>query len=44
MASVPNEYKLYPGTTYEFFGTSAVVPKAHEAQEYAATCLKTAFQ
>ena len=43
-AGVSNEYRLYPGTTHEFFGTYAVVPLANDAQDYAATRLKAAFQ
>jgi acetyl esterase/lipase len=41
---VANQYMLYPGTTHEFFGTYAVVPKAQEAQQMAATRLKEAFR
>ncbi len=40
---VPNEYRLYEGTTHEFFGTYAVVPPAQEAQEFAAERLRDAF-
>lgn len=43
-AGVSNEYRLFPGTTHEFFGTYAVVPLANDAQDYAATRLKAAFQ
>ncbi len=43
-AGVTVNYQLYPGTTHEFFGTYDVVPKADEAQKYAATQLKAAFQ
>ncbi len=41
---VANEYRLYQGTTHEFFGTYAVVPKAQEAQEFAADRLRAAFR
>jgi len=41
---VANQYQLYSGTTHEFFGTYAVVPKAEEAQQFAASRLKAAFQ
>ncbi len=41
---VANEYLLYPGTTHEFFGTYAVVPKAQEAQEFAADRLREVFK
>ena len=43
-AGVAVMYQLYPGTTHEFFGTYAVVPKANEAQDFAAARLKAAFQ
>ncbi len=43
-AGVPVMYQLYPGTTHEFFGTYYVVPKANDAQDFAATQLKAAFQ
>lgn len=43
-AGVATVYQLYPGTTHEFFGTYAVVPAANEAQDFAATRLKAAFQ
>ncbi|WP_375418068.1 alpha/beta hydrolase [uncultured Hymenobacter sp.] len=43
-AGVTVNYQLYAGTTHEFFGTHDVVPKANEAQDYAATQLRTAFQ
>lgn len=41
---VANQYMLYTGTTHEFFGTHDVVPKATEAQDFAASRLKAAFQ
>ena len=41
---VTNEYRLFNGTTHEFFGTYDVVPLANDAQDYAATRLKAAFQ
>ena len=43
-AGVANQYMLYTGTTHEFFGTHDVVPKAGEAQNFAATRLKMALQ
>ncbi|MBC6613170.1 alpha/beta hydrolase [Hymenobacter sp. BT507] len=43
-ANVNTTYMLYPGTTHEFFGTYAVVPKAQQAQELAASQLRAAFQ
>ena len=43
-AGVSVQYQLYAGTTHEFFGTYAVVPLANEAQDFAATRLKAAFQ
>lgn len=43
-AGVATMYRLYPGTTHEFFGTYAVVPLANDAQDFAATRLKAAFQ
>jgi acetyl esterase/lipase len=43
-AGVSTEYRLFTGTTHEFFGTYAVVPPANDAQDYAATRLKAAFQ
>ena len=42
--SVTVTYQLYQGVTHEFFGTYAVVPKAQQAQELAATQLRAAFQ
>ena len=32
------------GVTHEFFGTSAIVPEAEQAQNLAATRLKEAFR
>jgi acetyl esterase/lipase len=43
-AGVTTTYQLYAGTTHEFFGTYAVVPLANDAQDFAATRLKAAFQ
>jgi len=37
------DYKLYQGVTHEFFGMGAVVPKAKDAEQYAADALKKAF-
>ncbi len=36
-------YKEYKGVAHEFFGMDAVVPRAREAQQYAADALKSAF-
>ena len=36
-------YKEYKGVTHEFFGMGAVVPKAKEAEQFAADALKKAF-
>ena len=36
-------YKQYTGVTHEFFGMGAVVPKAKEAEQFAADALKKAF-
>ncbi|MGI4872429.1 MAG: alpha/beta hydrolase [Janthinobacterium lividum] len=43
-AGVSVQYQLYAGTTHEFFGTYAVVPPANDAETFAATRLKAAFQ
>lgn len=37
-------YKLYEGTTHEFFGMYAIVPEAAQAQELAASQLRSAFK
>ena len=37
-------YKLYEGTTHEFFGMYAIVPEAAQAQELAAIQLRNAFK
>ena len=42
-AGVETNYKIYTGVTHEFFGMSAVVPEAKEAQGVAAAALKNAF-
>ena len=42
-AGVKVDYKLYDGTTHEFFGMAAVVPQAKEAEQFAAANLKKAF-
>ncbi|AMJ65065.1 alpha/beta hydrolase [Hymenobacter sp. PAMC 26628] len=42
-AGVKVDYKLYPGTTHEFYGMGAVVPQAKEAEQLAAADLKKAF-
>ncbi|MGI4885124.1 MAG: alpha/beta hydrolase [Janthinobacterium lividum] len=42
-AGVKVDYKLYPGTTHEFFGMAAVVPQAKDAQQLAVDDLKKAF-
>lgn len=36
-------YKEYKGVTHEFFGMGAVVPKAKEAEQFAANALQAAF-
>jgi acetyl esterase len=38
------DYKEYSGVTHEFFGMGAVVPKAKDAEQYAADALKKAFE
>ncbi len=38
------QYRLYPGTTHEFFGMGAVVDKAKEAELYGAQSLADSFQ
>ena len=43
-ANVDISYKLYKGTTHEFFGMGAVVPDAKDAATYAADQLKKAFK
>jgi acetyl esterase len=43
-AGVPVNYKLYNGTTHEFFGMAAVLPEAKQAQAMAAADLKAAFK
>ncbi len=43
-ANVAVDYKLYKGTTHEFFGMGAVVPSAKDAEAYAADRLKKAFK
>ncbi len=40
---VSTEYRLYQGVTHEFFGTYAIEPNAQDAQEYAASRLRSAF-
>ena len=42
-AGVKVDYKLYNGVTHEFFGMATVVPDAKDAQAYAASNLKNAF-
>jgi acetyl esterase len=37
-------YRLYPGTTHEFFGMGAVVDKAKEAEYFAASQLAASFK
>ncbi|WP_211172433.1 alpha/beta hydrolase [Massilia forsythiae] len=37
------DYKEYSGVTHEFFGMGAVVPKAKDAEQFAADGLKKAF-
>jgi acetyl esterase len=43
-AGVSVNYKLYNGTTHEFFGMAAVLPEAKLAQAMAASDLKAAFR
>ena len=43
-AGVKTNYKLYNGTTHEFFGMAAVVPQAKEAQGLAVSDLKGALK
>ena len=43
-AGVKVDYKLYNGVTHEFFGMGAVVPKAKDAEQYAADALMKAFK
>ena len=43
-AEVDVNYKLYEGTTHEFFGMAAVVPDARSAQAHVCGDLKTAFK
>lgn len=43
-AGVEVNYKLYNGSTHEFFGMAAVVPDAKEAQAFATSDLKKAFK
>ncbi|SFQ00184.1 alpha/beta hydrolase [Hymenobacter arizonensis] len=43
-AGVKVNYKLYDGTTHEFFGMAAVVPEAKDAQGVAASDLKGALK
>lgn len=40
---VPVSYREYSGVTHEFFGMGAVVPKAKQAEQFAADELKKAF-
>ncbi len=42
-ANVNTTYKLYNGTTHEFFGMAAVLPQAKDAQAMAVGELKSAF-
>ncbi len=42
-AGVAVAFKNYDGVTHEFFGMSAVVPQAKDAQVFGATALKNAF-
>jgi acetyl esterase len=42
-AGVPVAYREYSGVTHEFFGMGAVVPKAKDAEQYAADALRGAF-
>ena len=42
-AGVPTEVRLFPGTTYGFFGLGRQVPEAAAAEDYAVARLKAAF-
>ena len=42
-AGVTTSYKIYKGTTHEFFGMAAIVPEAKDAQEIVSSELKSAF-
>lgn len=42
-AGVSVDYKNYDGVTHEFFGMSAIVPEAKDAQKYATDQLRQAF-
>ena len=42
-AGVPEEIRLYPGVTHEFFGTGAVVPEGKAAVEFASERLRQSF-
>ena len=42
-AGIPNQARLFPGTTHDFFSLGAQVPEADAAEAYAAERLKTAF-
>jgi acetyl esterase/lipase len=42
-AGVAVEHRLYRGVTHEFFGMSAVVNKAREAQEFSVKRLNASF-
>ncbi len=37
-------YRIYPGTTHEFFGTGAVVDLAKQAEKFAASRLAASFK
>lgn len=43
-AGVKTSYKLYNGTTHEFFGMAAVVPEAKDAEAMVASELKSEFK
>jgi acetyl esterase len=42
-AGIPNETRVFPGTTHDFFGLGQQVPEAAAAEDFAAARLKTAF-
>lgn len=42
-AGVPTDFRLFPGTSHEFFGAGAVVPEGREAVQYAANRLQQSF-
>ena len=43
LSGVPVNYKLYNGTTYEFFGMATIVEEAKDSQALVTTDLNNAF-